>query len=151
MYANECRATGRVARSNATSNNQSTTIQTMFNNRSNTFRTVYCPSHVWMRKNNHDWTGRLCVTHVCWTGRLNRSPLHFLRVGTERCATIIHGEKWPSLCSKTYSSTIVSAKNIHILDHTREIVQPLILKLFAGCYKISSLCYIESKPLNLQR
>ena len=75
-------------------------------------------------------------------------PYIFLRVETERCATIIHGEKWSSLCSKTYSSTIVSAKNIHIFDHTREIVQPLILKPFAGCYKISNLCYIESKPLN---
>ena len=35
--------TGRVARSNATPNNQSTTIQTMFNNRSNAFRTIHCP------------------------------------------------------------------------------------------------------------
>ena len=35
--------TGRPDRSNATSNNQSTTIHTMFNTRSNAFRTIHCP------------------------------------------------------------------------------------------------------------
>lgn len=36
--------TGRVARSNATPNKHSTTIQTIFDNRSNSFRTVNYPS-----------------------------------------------------------------------------------------------------------
>lgn len=35
--------TGRVARSNATPNKHSTTIQTIFDNRSNAFRRVHCP------------------------------------------------------------------------------------------------------------
>lgn len=35
--------TGRPDRSNATPNKHSTTIQTMFNNRSNAFRTIHCP------------------------------------------------------------------------------------------------------------
>lgn len=43
LYVTDVYWTGRPDRSNATSNNQSTTIQTMFNNRSNAFRTIHCP------------------------------------------------------------------------------------------------------------
>ena len=87
-YANECRGD----RSNATSNNHSTTIQQPFKPCSTTIQTHFARfivhHHVWMWKKqsgldrafvcDRRLLDRMFVgPDVCWTGRPDRSPLHF--------------------------------------------------------------------------